>query len=121
MGLSEYLEKEETGLIRAEEGQLIIAKQIQEQFIQFENQKKLLEKKEKELNAKIEEVMRTSGITRYESNDKRIKITLGKDSTSYDIDKNYLYEKYPDIYRECNIKETSRKGSLRITIREAKE
>lgn len=123
MGLSEYLdneEKEETSLIKAEEGQLIIAQKVQNEFINFENQRKLIDKKEKELKAKLEEVMRANGITGYESNDKRIKITLGEDGITETIDKDKLFKNYPEAYRDC-LKENKRKGSLRITIREEKE
>lgn len=125
MGLSEYLEEEQqdtaTELARVEEGQLIIAEKMRNKLIEFETTRKEIETKEKELKKQLEEIMRTNNITGYESNDKRIKISLGEDSISYDIDKDMLWEKYPDIYRECNVKETKRKGSLRITIRDKEE
>ena len=123
MELSEYLEEEKeqqdmaTELARVEEGQLIIAEQMRNKLIEFETTRKEIETKEKEIKKQLEEIMRTNNITGYESNDKKIKISLGEDSISYDIDKDMLWEKYPDIYRECNVKETKRKGSLRITIR----
>lgn len=120
MGLSEFLE-EETSLVRVDEGQLIIAEQMRNKLIEFETARKEIETKEKEMKKQLEEVMRANGITGYESNDKRIKISLGEDTTNYDLDKDLLWEKYPDIYRECNTKEVKRKGSLRITIREAKD
>lgn len=120
MGLSEFLE-EQNELVRVDEGQLIIAEQMRNKLIEFETARKEIETKEKEMKKQLEEVMRANGITGYESNDKRIKISLGEDTTNYDLDKDLLLEKYPDIYRECNTKEVKRKGSLRITIREAKD
>lgn len=122
MDINEFIEEETTTeLARVEEGQLIIAEKMRNKLIEFETKKKEIETKEKEMKKQLEEIMRANNITGYESNDKRIKISLGEDSISYDIDKDMLWEKYPDIYRECNVKETKRKGSLRITIREAKD
>ena len=91
---------------------------MQDRIIELETKKKELDNASKEMKAKLEEVMKANNITGYESNDKRIKITLGEDSLNYDIDKDMLWEKYPDIYRECNVKEIKRKGSLRVTIRD---
>ena len=104
--------------IQVVEDQLVLADSMKQKLIDLEQKKKEIDKASKEMKALLEEAMRNNSITGYESNDKRIKITLGEDTTSYDIDKDYLWEKYPDIYRECNTKETKRKGSLRITIRE---
>lgn len=120
MGLLEFLDKdkEDTTLVEVKEGSLIVAQQMQDKIIELETKKKELEAASKEMKAQLEEVMRKNSIAGYESNDKRIKISLGEDTTSYDLDKDLLFEKYPDIYRECNIKETKRKGSLRITIRD---
>lgn len=121
MGLLEYLDKgkeQETSLVEAKEGSLIVAQQMQDKIIELETKKKELDAASKDMKKQLEEVMRANNITGYESNDKRIKISLGEDTTSYDIDKDMLWEKYPDIYRECNVKEANRKGSLRITIRD---
>lgn len=109
-------------LVRVDEGQLIIAQQIKEQLINFELVKKTIDKKQKEYKSKIEEVMRTNGITKYESNDKTLMITLGEDSTTETVDKDKLFLKYPDVYRDEEIvKESKRKGSLRITIKESEK
>lgn len=120
MALEEYL-NETTDLIKVDEGQLIIAEQMKQALIMIEHQKKQLDADEKAMKKQLEEVMREHKITGYESNDRKIKISLGEDTTNYDLDKDLLLEKYPDIYRECNTKEVKRKGSLRITIREAKD
>ena len=109
---------EEKNEIQVVEDQLVLADSMKNKLIELETKKKELDNLSKDIKAKLEQAMRDNSITGYESNDKRIKITLGEDTTITDIDKDYLWEKYPDIYRECNIKETKRKGSLRITIRE---
>lgn len=119
MGLNEFLDTEQEitkELVKAEEGQLIIAQQIQNQLIAFEKQRKEIEKKEKEMKAKFYEVMKENGITGYESNDKKIKISLSDDGVTETIDKERLFLEKPDIFREY-VKETPRKGSIRITIR----
>lgn len=123
MGLNEFLDTEQEitkELIKAEEWQLIIAQQIQNQLIAFEKQRKEIEKKEKEMKAKLYEVMKENGITGYESNDKKIKISLSDDGVTETIDKERLFLEKPDIFREY-VKETPRKGSIRITIRESKD
>lgn len=125
MGLMEFLENEKkeevsTDLVRVDEGQLIVAKKIQQQLIDFEKTRKEIESKEKELKEKIYEVMKANRIDKYESNDKRIMISLGKDGITETIDKEKLFLDYPDAYKEC-LKETPRKGTLRITIREEKD
>lgn len=109
-------------LVKVDEGQLIIAQYMKEQLINFELVKKAIDKQQKEYKSKIEEVMRTNGITKYESNDKTLMITLGEDSTTETVDKDKLFLKYPDVYRDEEIvKESKRKGSLKITIRESEE
>lgn len=118
MDLNEYLD--ENALVKVEEGQLIIARQIQQQLIDFETTRKQIEEKEKELKDKLYEVMKNNNIEKFETNDKRIMITLGKDSTTETIDKDKLFKEYPDAYRSC-LKETQRKGTLRITIRKENE
>lgn len=110
---------EEKKEIQVVEDQLVLADSMKQKLIDLEQKKKEIDKASKEMKSLLEEAMRNNSITGYESNDKKIKISLGEDTTSYDIDKDLLFKKYPDIYRECNIKETKRKGSLRITIREA--
>ena len=123
MELNDFLNNEEPKeLVRVDEGQLIIAQQMQQQLINFEKNRKEIEKKEKELKATLYEVMKENGITKYESNDKTLMITLGEDSTIETVDKDKLFLKYPDVYRDEEIvKESTRKGSLRITIRESEE
>lgn len=121
MGLSDYLNQNETNLIKVEEGQLIIAQQMEQALLMLDSQKKRLAQEEKEMKEKLEKIMRQNNISGYESSNKKIRISLGEDTTNYDIDKDMLWEKYPNIYRECNVKEIKRKGTLRITIRDKEE
>lgn len=119
----EYYEdtpKQEIQEIQVIENQLIIAKQMQNKLIELETQKKAIEDTEKEMKRKLEEVMRENHITSFESNDKRIRISLGEDTITDTIDKNKLWLEHPDIYSEV-AKESTRKGSLRITIREVSD
>lgn len=122
MGLNEFLDKKESAsneLVRVDEGQLIVAEEIKNHLVNFEIEKKKIEKQEKDLKKNIEAVMREYGITKYESNDETLMITLGEDGITETIDKDRLYLEKPDIFREY-LKETPRKGSLRITVREDK-
>ena len=126
MGLNEFLDKEvettSNELVRVDEGQLIIAESIKKQMIEFELAAKEIKKKQEEFKTNIKKVMKENGITKYESNDKQLMITLGEDSITETVDKNKLFLKYPDVYRDEEIvKETKREGSLRITIREGKD
>ena len=102
MNLDEFFSEDTSKkeLIEVKEGTLIVAKQMQDKIIELERKKKELDNASKEMKTKLEEVMRENNITGYESNDKKIKISLGEDTTAYDIDKDMLFEKYPDIYRE---------------------
>ena len=126
MGLNEFLDKEvettSNELVRVDEGQLIIAEAIKKQMIEFEKAAKEIKKKQEEFKTNIKKVMKENGITKYESNDKQLIITLGEDSLTETVDKNKLFLKYPDVYRDEEIvKESKREGSLRITIREGKD
>lgn len=123
MGLNEFLDKEveptSNELVRVDEGQLIIAESIKKQMIEFELAAKEIKKKQEEFKTNIKKVMKENGITKYESNDKQLMITLGEDSITETVDKNKLFLKYPDVYRDEEIvKESKREGSLRVTIRE---
>lgn len=120
MDLSEFYDEmfEDTSKqeIQIVESQLVLAKNLQKRIIEFEEQKKAIENAEKILKQNLEQVMRANNITSYETNDKRIRISLGEDTTIETIDKDKLFMEFPDAYREC-LKETPRKGTLRITVR----
>ncbi|MBO7733003.1 MAG: hypothetical protein J6S67_10630 [Methanobrevibacter sp.] len=120
MDLNEFYEETPTRDIQVIENQLIIAKQMQNKLIELETQKKNIEQTEKEMKKQLEEVMRANNITSYESNDKKLRISLGEDTETETIDKEKLYLEHGDIYREV-VKWTPRKGTLRITIRGDKD
>lgn len=115
MELDEFYETP-TNEIQVIEDQLVIAKQMQSKLVELETQKKNIEQAEKEMKKQLEEVMRANNITSYESNDKSLRISLGEDTKIETIDKEKLFMEFPDAYRTC-LKETPRKGTLRITIR----
>lgn len=117
MNIDEFIEEKQIVDIQVIENQLIIAQKMQNKLIELETQKKEIENAEKEMKKKLEEVMRENNITGYESNDKRIKISLGEDTKTETIDKDKLFMEFSEAYREC-VKEIPRKGTLRITIRE---
>ena len=119
MGLSEYLEGKKE-LVKVEEGQLIIAEQMKNALIMLEHQKQRIESEKKDIETKLREVMTNNNITGYESNDKRIKITLAQDRVSETIDKDKLFKEFPEAYRSC-LKKGITKGKLQITTREPKE
>ena len=108
-------------LIRIEENQLIVAQEVINQICEFETAKKQIEEAEKKLKAKLEEVMSTGECgTSFESSDKRLKITYTPETTSYRLNQDKLQHDYPDIFKEY-YESTTRKGSIRITVREKKE
>lgn len=131
MSLADYLDEDKSftfevsepkDSIRVEEGQLIIAALERTKLYDFQKIKKTIDEQEKIIKKNIENVMREYGITKYESPDKTLMITLGEDGTTETVDKEKLFLKYPDVYRDEEIvKETPRKGSLRITVREGKD
>lgn len=106
-------------LIRVEEGQLIIAKQIIDKIVNLENKKKQIDEKEKEFRTKLENIMEENGIKNFESNDKRIKISYTPATTSMNFDTKRFEKEHGELYWEYQ-KETFRKGSARITIRDEK-
>ena len=129
MGLNDYLDEDNSFIfevsepkdaIRVEEGQLIIAALERTKLYDFQKIKKTIDEQEKIIKKNIEDVMRKYGITKYESPDKTLMITLGEDGVTETVDKNELFLKHPDVYREV-VKETPRKGSLRITVRESEK
>lgn len=104
-------------LVRVEEGQLIIAKEVIDKIINLENKKKQIDEMEKEFKTKLENVMEENGIKSFESNDKRIKISYTPASSSMSFDTKRFEKEHGDMWWEYQ-KEIVRKGSVRITIRD---
>lgn len=133
MDLDEFYEEEQTTDIQVIENQLIIAKQMQNKLIELETQKKTIEDTEKEMRKQLEEVMRNNGITKYESNDKRLLISLGEstpdeeqevsevDEERFIKENTKLHNEYVTTRAKYRIKKKvfvkGRKGTLRITVR----
>lgn len=128
-------------LVSVIEGQLIIAQKMQKQLIDFENTKKEIDAKEEEIKNKLKDLMKANGISSYESNDKKIKISYVDDKPDTIETINYidedtfikeneeLYKKYTKIHNEYILKQQEykmqkqeivkgKKGYVRITIRD---
>ena len=131
-------------LVSVIEGQLIIAEQMRNKLIEFENTKKEIDAKEDEIKSKLKDLMKANGISSYESNDKKIKISYVDDKPDTIETINYidedafvkeneeLYKKYTKIHNEYILKQQEykkqkqeivkgKKGYVRITIRDDKE
>lgn len=107
-------------LIKVEENQLIIKANVIEKIKELENKKKLIEEKEKEFKEKLLEIMEENNITDYESHDKTLKIHCTPSTKAYTFDTKKFQEENKQMYLDY-LKESDRKGSIRITIRESKE
>ena len=105
MDLDEFYDDTPKQEITVVENQLVLTRKLQSEIIGFEKQKKL---------------MSANGISSYETNDKKIKISYTPETTMETLDKEKLFTEFPDAYRAC-IKDTPRKASVRITIREEEE
>lgn len=138
MELSEYLEEEQqdttTELARVEEGQLIIAEKMRNKLIEFETTRKEIDLKEEKIKNKLKEIMEKNGIASYESNDKKIKITMVTDKQDTEetvayIDEDEfikenteLHNQYVETRQKYKKVKTElvkgKKGYVRITIRD---
>lgn len=107
-------------LIRVEENQLIIAKEVIEKIKDLENKKKLIDTKEKEFKEKLEKIMEENNITSFESNDKTLKISYTKGGTTNQFSSKALQEEDIETWRKY-LRPQTRKGSIRITVRESED
>ena len=117
MDLDEFYGTEEKNDIQVVENQLVLTRQLQSEIIGFEKQKALINEIERELKTKLEKAMGDNGITSYETNDKKIKISYTPETTMETLDRDKLFTEFPEAYRAC-IKDTPRKASVRITVRD---
>lgn len=106
-------------IIKVEEGQLIIVQNAIENIKKLEKQKKAIEEKEKDFKQKLEQLMSENNITSYESNDKSLKISYTPGAEMTTFDSTTFQKENPELYTKY-LKESYRKGSVRITVREAK-
>ena len=110
----------ENEIVKVEEGQLIVAKDVIKAIKEIENQKKQLEDLQKKYKEQILAKMDEYDIKGYESNDKTLKITRTPTTIVTRFDEKRFCEEQHELYVEYQI-ESERKSSLRITVREDKE
>lgn len=106
-------------LVRVEEGQLIIAKEIVNKIKDLEKKKKQIDKIQKTYKEKILEAMEKNDIESFETNDKTLKITRVKGGKVSIFDSERFIQDHHDLYVEYQ-KDSNRKSSIRITVRENK-
>ncbi len=107
-------------LIRVEENTLIVAERAIEQIKDFERKRKLIDEKEKEFKEQLLKTMEEYGIKSYESPDKSLKITYTPENIAMTFDSTRFKKEHLDMYFEYQ-KESTRKASIRMTIREESE
>lgn len=105
--------------LKVEEGQLIIVKDTIEKIKELELTKKMIDEKQKQFKSELEKIMGENGITSYESNDKTLKISYTPETITTTFDSTTFQKDNPELYTKY-LKESFRKGSIRITVRESK-
>lgn len=110
----------ENEIVKVEEGQLIVAKDVVKAIVELEKQKKELDDIQKKYKEQILAKMDEYDLTAYESNDKTLKITRTPATTTTRFDEKRFSEEQHELYVEY-LKDSPRKSSLRITVREVKE
>lgn len=106
-------------LVRIEEKQLVIAETIIEKIKDMENKKKLIDEKEKEFKEQLINLLEENGIDdtfTFLSNDKTLRITYTPSTKVYSFDTKTFEKEHNDLYLQYQ-KESSRKGSIRITVK----
>lgn len=103
-------------LIKVEEGQLIIAQNSIDKIKELERKKKQIEDMQKQYKEKLLEIMENNNITSFESKDKTLKISCTPSSITNTFDTKRFMEEHHDLYVDY-LKDSPRKGSIRITIR----
>ena len=104
-------------LVKVDEGQLIIAKEVVNKIKELEKKKKQLDEIQKTYKEKILEVMENNNIKSFETNDKTLKITRTEGGITSIFDSSRFSKEHHDLYVEY-LKDSTRKSSLRITVRE---
>ena len=109
-------------LIRVEEKQLIVAEEIIQKIKDLETKRKLIDSKEKEFKDKLVQIIEENGLTNasFESNDKTLKITYVPGGTIDQFSSKALQEEDIETWRKY-LRPQTRKGSVRITVREGKD
>ena len=104
-------------LIRVEENTLIVAEKVVEQFKEFENQKKIIEYREKKLKESLLEAMEKYQKDKWESPDGSLKVSYIPENESMIFDTARFKKEHLDLYSDY-LKPSKRKASLRVTIKD---
>ena len=107
-------------LVRVEENTLIVAEKAIEQIKNFEIKKKIIEEKEKEFKEQLLKKMEEYNIKSYESADKTLKITYVPETLTTTFDSKAFRDYDFETWQKFT-KDTIRKPSIRLTIREDEE
>lgn len=109
-------------LIRVEEKQLVLAEEVIQKIKDLETKKKLIDEKEKEFKEKLIKLIEENELSNssFESNDKTLKITYTPGGTTNQFSSKALQEEDIETWRKY-LRPQTRKGSIRITVREDKD
>lgn len=110
-------------LVRIEEKQLVIAEEIIGKIKDLENKRKIIDAKEKAFKEQLVSLLENHNINNplsFESNDKTLKISYTPSTKYYTFDAKTFEKEHTDLYLQYQ-KESARKGSIRITVREVEE
>lgn len=103
-------------LIKVEENQLIVAERLIEQIKDFERKRKLIEEKEKDFKEQLLKAMEQNNIKSWESPDKTLQITYIPETLATTFDSKAFSQYDFETYQKF-LKDTTRKPSIRMTIR----
>ena len=103
------------GIVKVEDGQVVVAQEIVNKIIEFNKAKKEMEYQEQLLKDGLMEAMNKVGITRFIINGLSATIKSGTTRTS--VDSKRLKEECPEIY-EAYSKTSEVKPSITLTIAE---
>ena len=110
----------ENEIVKVDEGQLIVAKDVVKAIKEIENQKKQLDDLQKKYKQQILEKMDEYDIKSYESPDKTLKISRTPATVVTRFDEQRFCKEQHDLYVQYQT-DMDRKSSLRITVREKKD
>lgn len=102
-------------LVKVENGQVVVAQEIIDSIVEFEQKALEMKLKQDELKEKLKVAMEKNGITKWESPDGRLKVTYRSASTRTSIDSTRLKKELPDIYEEYS-KTTDVASSISISV-----
>lgn len=104
-------------IYKFEENELIIPEKIIEGIKDLERKNKLIEDKQKSMRESLLEAMEKYGKDKWESPDGTLKVSYTPSVKMDKFDSNKFAEEHHDLYLQY-LKETPRKASIRITVKE---